>query len=106
MIPDAPTVALYLALVLPMFGSASNGITTPGSLQKKVLTSLTMVHVWRSQTFFYEAFFFCLPSTVRRKRYDSVPVSMMCARSVMRSSSALHSQGKLVVTITSQHTRA
>jgi hypothetical protein len=27
---------------------------------------------------------------VRRKQYDSVPVSRMCARSVMRSSSALH----------------
>src|SRR6476659_6518643 len=32
--------------------------------------------------------FFCL-SRVRRKRYDSVPVSRMCARSVMRSSRAL-----------------
>src|SRR3990172_7050946 len=29
-------------------------------------------------------------SSVRRKRYDSVPVSMMCARSVIRSKSALH----------------
>jgi hypothetical protein len=41
----------------------------------------------------YEAFFFCRPSTVRRKRYDSVPGSMMCARSVMRFSSALHKRG-------------
>src|SRR6266545_3919356 len=35
------------------------------------------------------AFFLCRTSSVRRKRYDSVPVSMMCARSVMRSSKAL-----------------
>ena len=35
--------------------------------------------------------FFCL-SRVRRKRYDSVPVSRMCARSVMRSSRALQSR--------------
>ena len=36
---------------------------------------------------------FFLPSTVRRNRNDSVPVSMMCARSVMRSSRALQSRG-------------
>jgi hypothetical protein len=41
----------------------------------------------------YEAFFFCLPSIVLQNRYDSVPVSMMCARSVMRSSNALHNRG-------------
>ena len=38
-----------------------------------------------------QAFF--LLSTVRRKRNDSVPVSMMCARSVIRSSNALHNRG-------------
>ena len=59
---------------------------------------------------FQLAFFFCL-FTVRRNRYDSVPVSKMCARSVIRSSRALHSRafgitcvhsenGKLVVRIT------
>jgi hypothetical protein len=53
---------------------------------------------------------FLLLSSVRRKRKDSVPVSMMWARSVIRSSSALQSRGfgntvvhsengKLVVTI-------
>jgi hypothetical protein len=36
---------------------------------------------------------FFLPSTVRRNRNDSVPVSMMCARSVIRSSRALQSRG-------------
>ena len=36
---------------------------------------------------------FLLLSSVRRKRNDSVPVSMMCARSVIRSSSALQSRG-------------
>jgi len=30
---------------------------------------------------------------VRRKRNDSVPVSMMCARSVIRSNNALHDRG-------------
>ncbi len=38
-----------------------------------------------------QAFF--LLSTVRRKRNDSVPVSIMCARSVIRSNSALHNRG-------------
>src|SRR6516165_9045757 len=38
-----------------------------------------------------QAFF--LLSTVRRKRNDSVPVSIMCARSVIRSNSALHKRG-------------
>jgi hypothetical protein len=33
--------------------------------------------------------FFCRCATVRRKRYDSVPVSMICARSVRPSSRAL-----------------
>lgn len=58
-----------------------------------------------------QLFRFCLPSNVRRKRYDSAPVSMMWARSVTRSSSALHSRafgntcvhsekGKFVVRIT------
>src|SRR5450631_3038015 len=58
----------------------------------------------------YDAFFFCRTSRVLRKRYDSAPVSMMCARSVIRSSNALHSlglgntvthseEGRLVVTI-------
>ena len=36
---------------------------------------------------------FFLLSTVRRKRNDSVPVSMMCARSVIRSNNALHNRG-------------
>jgi hypothetical protein len=36
---------------------------------------------------------FFLLSMVRRKRNDSVPVSMMCARSVIRSKSALHNRG-------------
>ena len=36
---------------------------------------------------------FFLPSMVRRNRNDSVPVSMMWARSVIRSSNALHSRG-------------
>ncbi len=36
---------------------------------------------------------FFLFSIVRRKRKDSVPVSMMCARSVIRSNSALHNRG-------------
>ena len=36
---------------------------------------------------------FLLLSSVRRKRKDSVPVSMMWARSVIRSSSALQSRG-------------
>lgn len=36
---------------------------------------------------------FFLLSLVRRNRNDSVPVSTICARSVMRSSSALHSRG-------------
>ena len=36
---------------------------------------------------------FLLLSSVRRKRNDSVPVSMMWARSVIRSSSALQSRG-------------
>ena len=34
-----------------------------------------------------------LLSIVRRKRNDSVPVSIMCARSVIRSNSALQSRG-------------
>src|SRR5450432_1587134 len=38
-----------------------------------------------------QAFF--LLSNVRRKRNDSVPVSIICARSVTRSSSALHNRG-------------
>src|SRR5439155_18729395 len=53
---------------------------------------------------------FFLFSIVRRKRNDSVPVSIMCARSVTRSSRALHNRalgntvvhsekGRLVVTI-------
>src|ERR1019366_7986722 len=36
---------------------------------------------------------FFLPSMVRRKRNDSFPVSIMCARSVIRSNSALHNRG-------------
>src|ERR1039458_9718873 len=53
---------------------------------------------------------FFLLSIVRRKRNDSVPVSMICARSVIRSKSALHNRvfgntvvhsenGRLVVTM-------
>ena len=36
---------------------------------------------------------FFLLSIVRRKRKDSAPVSMICARSVIRSNSALHKRG-------------
>lgn len=36
---------------------------------------------------------FFLLSIVRRKRNDSVPVSMICARSVIRSNNALHNRG-------------
>jgi hypothetical protein len=57
-----------------------------------------------------QSFFFRF-SRVRRNRYESLPVSMMCARSVTRSNSALQSRalgitwvhsenGKLVVRIT------
>jgi len=44
-------------------------------------------------------------SKVRRKRYDSVPVSRMCARSVIRSSSALQSLAFGIICVHSENGR-
>jgi hypothetical protein len=76
------------------------------------LSMLSTARHFHSYLFSSVAFppFFCL-LMLRRKRYDSVPVSRMCARSVMRSSTALHKRafgitcvhsenGKLVVMTT------
>lgn len=48
---------------------------------------------------------FLCRSRVRRKRYDSVPVSRMCARSVMRSSRALHNRAFGIACVHSEKAR-
>ena len=54
------------------------------------LPRLSCVEALRSQL---RGFLFSAAPPAFRKRYDSVPVSMMCARSVIRSNNALQRRG-------------
>ena len=89
-----PTWILIFCLILPVFGFAAPAGVEPGDTRRVApfrrngrRGGKTARPVRPSLQRFF------LLSIVRRKRNDSVPVSMMCARSVIRSNSALQSRG-------------